>query len=151
MTISNHMLAGAAIALIVKQPILVLPLAFASHFVLDALPHYGYPGGGGFAGMFDHKLTSYSEAVITIIGMLILLLTVGLWTWLVAAAAFLAVAPDFHWIIRYFFYERRGQEPPQSRFGQFHTRIQWCERPWGIAVEVVTFVLGYYLVHRYLL
>ena len=89
--------------------------------------------------------------VITIIGMLILLLTVGLWTWLVAAAAFLAVAPDFHWIIRYFFYERRGQEPPQSRFGQFHTRIQWCERPWGIAVEVVTFVLGYYLVHRYLL
>ncbi|MFZ1324307.1 MAG: hypothetical protein WAQ57_04090 [Candidatus Saccharimonadales bacterium] len=37
----NHAAAGAGIALAVRQPLLALPLALASHFVLDALPHYG--------------------------------------------------------------------------------------------------------------
>lgn len=150
MTISNHMLAGAAIALVVKQPILVLPLAFASHFVLDAVPHFGYPGGEGFAGVFRHKL-SYAEAAYSVVSFMVLLATVGLWTWLTALAAVLAFAPDFHWISRYLIYERRGLEPPPSRFGQFHSWIQWCERPWGIIVEVVTFVIGYLLVRRYLI
>jgi hypothetical protein len=40
------MYAGAIIALAISQPLIALPLAFVSHFVLDALPHYGYGGGG---------------------------------------------------------------------------------------------------------
>jgi hypothetical protein len=44
-----HMIAGVAIGMAVHRPELALPLAFASHFLLDAIPHvdgyslYGKP------------------------------------------------------------------------------------------------------------
>lgn len=41
MTATNHALTGTAIGLLVGVPIFALPFAFASHFILDALPHYG--------------------------------------------------------------------------------------------------------------
>src|SRR5690242_2115662 len=44
MTATNHALSGAVIALAVKNPVLAIPLAFVSHFVLDLLPHYNPPG-----------------------------------------------------------------------------------------------------------
>jgi hypothetical protein len=40
-TASNHVVTGALIATAVAQPAAAIPLALASHFVLDALPHYG--------------------------------------------------------------------------------------------------------------
>jgi hypothetical protein len=36
-----HLLAGAAVGRTVKRPWLALPVAFASHFLLDAIPHLG--------------------------------------------------------------------------------------------------------------
>jgi len=41
MTLTNHLLAGAALAKLLPLP-LAIPLAFLSHFVLDALPHFGF-------------------------------------------------------------------------------------------------------------
>jgi hypothetical protein len=40
MTLTNHLLTGAAIAKLLPSPV-AIPIAFASHFVLDALPHFG--------------------------------------------------------------------------------------------------------------
>ncbi len=37
------MLAGVAIAVTVRHPVLVPLLAFGSHFLLDSLPHFGNP------------------------------------------------------------------------------------------------------------
>ena len=142
------MLVGAAIALVVKQPILVLPLAFASHFVFDAVPHFGYKESG-FENALKHKL-SYVFIAFTLISIAILLLTRSLWTWTIAAAAFLAVAPDLDWMTRYFVFERRGLDPHDTKFSRFHHNIQRYERPWGFLVEVSFFVVGYYLVRRYL-
>jgi hypothetical protein len=43
MTLMAHAVVGAAIASVVPQhPVLVIGLAFASHFVVDAIPHYDY-------------------------------------------------------------------------------------------------------------
>lgn len=42
MTGFNHALVDGLIGKYVPWP-LAIPLAFASHFVLDALPHYGIP------------------------------------------------------------------------------------------------------------
>ena len=47
MTATNHALSGALIGLAVMQPILALPLAFVSHFMLDAVPHFGFDEHGG--------------------------------------------------------------------------------------------------------
>ncbi len=143
MTTSNHILAGTLIALTVKTPLLVLPLAFMSHFLLDALPHYGYEGSG-YSEAFRHKLTYVMEA-LGAIGILLLAASGALGWSLVLLAAFFAVLPDFEWLYRYFLFERKGLEPPKTFLTDFHRKIQWCERSWGIIPEVIFFVLGYAL------
>src|ERR1700733_1795064 len=40
MTLTNHLLTGVALAKFLPLPI-AIPLAFASHFILDAMPHFG--------------------------------------------------------------------------------------------------------------
>jgi hypothetical protein len=41
MTATNHMLAGAVVAVGLQHPLLIAPIAVLSHFVLDGLPHFG--------------------------------------------------------------------------------------------------------------
>lgn len=44
MTLATHAVVGAAVASVVpNHPILAFTLAFASHFALDAIPHWHYP------------------------------------------------------------------------------------------------------------
>lgn len=40
MIITTHAITGAAIASVYTNPYLSVPLAFASHFLLDGIPHY---------------------------------------------------------------------------------------------------------------
>lgn len=148
MTVSNHVLVGSAIALAVHQPILALPLAFGSHFALDALPHFGYPGQG-YGEMFRHRLFYIAEG-LDLAGLVLLILTINFTAPTTLVAAMLAVSPDLEWPYRYFLYERRGWRPPSTPLTKFHQQIQWGERPWGIAIEAVFFIVGYWLVRRYL-
>ncbi|MGD9495219.1 MAG: hypothetical protein AB7Y46_02800 [Armatimonadota bacterium] len=52
MMATPHLLTGAAVARVLRRPVLALPAAFASHFVLDMMPHldsndlFGMPGHG---------------------------------------------------------------------------------------------------------
>jgi hypothetical protein len=41
MLVTNHVLSGAAVGTFVRSPLLALPLGVASHFALDAVPHWG--------------------------------------------------------------------------------------------------------------
>jgi LexA-binding, inner membrane-associated putative hydrolase len=41
MLVTNHVLSGALIGALARRPALALPLGVASHFVLDAAPHWG--------------------------------------------------------------------------------------------------------------
>jgi hypothetical protein len=41
MLVTNHVLSGAAVGAIAGDPLLALPLGIASHFALDAMPHWG--------------------------------------------------------------------------------------------------------------
>jgi hypothetical protein len=44
LTLTTHAIVGSAIAsLIPTHPLLGICMAFASHFLLDALPHWDYP------------------------------------------------------------------------------------------------------------
>ena len=141
MTISNHMLAGTLIAVVIKQPLLALPLAFASHFVLDSLPHFGYEQRG-FGELFRHKIT-YVVQALSIVG-LVLLAATGVYGWnLALLAGIIAVSPDLEWGYRYFFFERKGLTPPKTPLTDFHQKIQWCERSWGIFSEAILFSIGF--------
>lgn len=138
MTIPNHLLVGAGIATVVTNPFLALPLAFLSHFVLDALPHFGY-NKQGYGELFKHK-RFYAVQVISVFGVLALPFAIDI-NALTVAAAIVALSPDFEWPYRYFFFERKNRKPPSSPIQKFHTNIQWCERSWGIYVEVVFYIL----------
>lgn len=41
MLVTNHVLSGAVLGAAVRKPWIAFPLGFASHLVLDALPHWG--------------------------------------------------------------------------------------------------------------
>src|ERR1700728_4818444 len=46
MLVTNHVLSGAVIGAAVRRPAPAFALGVASHFVLDAVPHWGKFGGG---------------------------------------------------------------------------------------------------------
>ncbi|HUC95527.1 MAG TPA: hypothetical protein VMR76_01035 [Candidatus Saccharimonadia bacterium] len=148
MTISNHVLVASLIAVTIKEPALVLPLAFLSHYVLDALPHYGYPGHGGYGEAFKHKATFIMES-FNFIGIIILLFTIHFSVWVVTAAIILSILPDIEWPYRYIFFERKSLKPPDTITARFHQKIQWCERWWGIYSEVGFFIIFYIIFLKY--
>jgi hypothetical protein len=130
MTGLNHTLVGAAVALTFKNPILIAPIALASHFVCDALPHFG-----------DHpKLKPYNSAFMKYLRIEALLCIAALlfaialsptnWFILGLGAAF-ATLPDFLWPFQHKF--PRWTAP----FYRFHTVIQWGERSYGWTYEIV--------------
>ena len=132
MTTSNHILAGSLIAITLKDPILVIPLSFMSHFVLDVLPHFGNT---------NHRLGDKKRVkkylIVEAAGVLgiILLLSTGIYGLnLVTLAAFLAVMPDLEWAFRYIFFERLGKKPPKTITSEFHNRIQKFEKEWAVEI-----------------
>lgn len=147
MTTANHILVGSTIAVSIKQPLLALPLAFVSHFVLDALPHFGY-SRAGYGTALKRKMT-YVELPLDVLGIIIVLFTFHLSEILITSCALLAVLPDFEWPYRYFFFERKGNTPPSTFLTAFHRRIQWCERPWGLYIEVLFFAAVLVFAHHY--
>jgi hypothetical protein len=128
MTGINHVLTGAAIALAVREPFLVAPLAVASHFVLDAIPHFDHP-------LYQHG-SKYFARIMATDGLISILAVVGLMAAMpslagvTALGAFCAILPDFFWL--YYYTHNR----PQWWFFRFHTKIQWFERPPGAFVEL---------------
>ena len=134
---------GALIALIVKQPALSLPLALLSHFVIDAIPHYGYGSlplkvrdiqkhflgkqiadtyfALGLFWLVPYLLRHQQAPIITSLCMLV------------------AFIPDAVWSYQYVMAQRRGSYNPWNWFTRLHKAIQWCERPWGIYVEIIWF------------
>lgn len=134
MTISNHMATGALIGITVGEPWMALPLALLSHYVLDALPHYGYPDNQSWTVVFRHKLgivVNVCDVTIAVILAAVLARTEPF----ALLTAVVALSPDFVWPFRYFFYERKGRQLVGGQLTRFHNRIQRYERPWGIFVE----------------
>ena len=134
MTATNHALTGALIGLSLANPIALL-LAVASHFALDALPHYTDE---------SLKLESRAFAIMLVVdamlcfGLVIVLVLASPpgWQWGVASA-FLATSPDFMWVPKYI-RARAGQPEPvlKNKLMLFHHHIQWFARPIGAFVEI---------------
>lgn len=143
MLATNHALTGALIASALPLPIAV-PLAFVSHFVLDALPHYG------IASKLRNRSKTYkiivaSDITIALTGAIGLAV---LHKWHMEIGAWVAWSPDLLWVIYYFTHSKNLRMHPTNWFMRFHLDIQRWERPWGIYVELVYFfaLLPIYLI-----
>jgi hypothetical protein len=151
MTATNHALTGALIGLVVGNPAVALPAAFASHFICDAIPHYASsipPEKRLKTNLFRNYLIA--EAGLCFL--LVVCLTVAQPRhWLLAdICAFLAASPDLFWINRYV-KTRAGRAWRPNLFSKFAGGIQWFQRPIGAVVEAAWFVAGIALLLPFLL
>jgi hypothetical protein len=147
MTLTNHVLTGAVIAKFLPLPV-AIPLAFASHFVLDALPHFGYKTvEDRIRNVHIFRAIVIVDAVVTAL-LVLWLLKDRHYAWLLGGAV--AYSPDLAWIYRFSVEEKFGKEEPTkgNLFIQFHRGIQKYERAWGLGVEVVYGLATFLLLAR---
>jgi hypothetical protein len=140
MTATNHALTGAAIGLISGQPLIAIPLAILSHYVLDAIPHYEPKD-------IDNRLNSHFfrnylilEVLFCFLIVVVLAVSQPAYWPLAAVCAFLAAAPDFFWI-NFYLKKRSGQPWRPNKYSRFAVKIQWFAKPIGAIVEVVWFAV----------
>lgn len=135
MTATNHALTGAIIGLVIGNPI-ALPLAFLSHYVLDALPHFGWPGEEG-KRLKSNTFRNYliAEACICFLIVLILFIAHPANWYLAAVCAFLAALPDWFSFNRYR-HIKNGEQHAPNLYERFASKIQWFEKPIGGIVEL---------------
>lgn len=132
----NHALTGAAIGAYVSNPAIAAPAAFLSHYVCDAIPHYG----GGKPEEEELNSTVFRSLLVAdacLCGLLVLILALyhpKHWL-LMAVCAFLAASPDLFSVGRYLS-ARKHRKPVLNAYQRFATAIQWFERPVGAVVEV---------------
>ncbi len=139
MTATNHTITGVIVATVIANPLLALPVALASHLVLDAMPHFG-------SKELSHtdKKFFYIVGVDAFVAATLLLLTAGFqptnWLLMVACGV-TSASPDLLWL-PYWVAELRGRPKKPSQVYRFLGWIQWCERSWGWTFEAVYFCLA---------
>jgi hypothetical protein len=127
---------GAIIGLSISEPIIAVPLAVGSHFVLDAIPHFGEKKVSFTSPVFNNLLKA---DVILCAALVSIIMVVRPRNWILAiVCATLAAGVDFMHIPRYLKSIKTGTvAKPTTLVGRFHSRIQWFERPPGAVVEIV--------------
>ena len=134
MTTTNHAITGAFIATLIKQPLLALPLAFLSHFVCDALPHFDVGFTFGKKSMYIYLAGDGFFAILAA--------TFLLWQGvenpvLLALCGFAAMSPDLVWL---YYGIKNGTHDNKASHGaitRFHSKIQWSATRLGLIPEVI--------------
>ena len=141
MTGTNHGMTGAAIALLVKEPALAVPLSFMSHFVCDAIPHFGLPSGGKlFSRQFN--ITLITDFIVAVTLMAIFGIIFPTHKWLIWSCMIAAASPDLMWAYYDLYVQKiKNRKPHLGPLGRFHTWIQWSQTPKGWFVEIAWFLL----------
>lgn len=143
MTATNHALTGAVIGLLVSEPMVALPAALISHYICDALPHFGFTEKQKAKILRSNTFRKYLYVEASIcVSLVVLLAVLQPRNWLLAAVcAFVAASPDFLSFNRYR-KQRAGKKWSPGLYSRFSHGIQWFERPIGAAVELAWFVAG---------
>lgn len=151
MTATNHAVMGSLIVAAVANPVIGLPLALLSHFVLDSLPHFGAhtvanPRSKEFRAIIttDAFLTISFMIVITFAG-----IRAGYEWWLLPLGGLLGWAPDLMWY-KHYQSDLNGHTKEWDPVRTFHKRIQRWEVSWGWTVECAWFIIMVGLLSRIL-
>src|SRR6478752_938692 len=141
MTGINHALAGGLIAKYLPLPI-ALPLALASHFLLDALPHYGLP----------HKKRDKSKfwKIFFIVDFLVAfsfaVLQISYGHYAIFLGGLIALSPDFVWVARVLTNKSFNLSRHKHWFSNWHASIQRYEFESGLFIEGPLALILFYLV-----
>ena len=123
MTGTNHGMTGAVIALLVKEPVIAVPLSFASHFMCDAIPHFGVGEAAIFQRRFNVILVAdflLAVSLMILLGTLFPSQRLVIWASMIAAAS-----PDLMWAYYDLYMNKiKHQKPRLGKIARFHLRIQ---------------------------
>ena len=148
MTGLNHAITGATVAAAINRPLLSLPAALLSHFVVDIIPHWNYKVPGGAQARIKVMVV---DLCLSLGLLLILAMTVDAKPWLIFAGGLVAISPDIMWL-EYFLTGRPAMKgnPKRliNRVRKFHLWIQWSETSWGIYTEALWFILMLWLIYQ---
>jgi len=136
----NHALTGAAIGLTIDEPLMAVPAAFGSHFILDAIPHFGStrPEPEWLRSRSFKTILAVDTLLCFLLVVLIVVIKPKNWL-LAVVCAFLAASPDFLSIKRFSRYTKHKSYKP-GKIVEWTSRIQWFERPIGVIPEIIWFV-----------
>jgi hypothetical protein len=146
----NHALTGTVIGFAISEPAIAIPLSLVSHYICDAIPHFG-------SGISEkHALESksferllYVDTVLCIL-LVIVLAIIKPQHWAIAAfCAFVAASPDFLSFNRWQ-KMRVGIKSKLTPYGKFAKGIQWFERPIGAFVEIAWAIAAIILIVPFL-
>ncbi len=159
MTATAHALvAGAIVAALPNHPELALPLAFTSHFIMDAVPHWDF----GTNWRMRSKFTTGSIAILdTVLGFTVTYFVFGgkVPLLILLAAMILGNLPDWFEAPYYIFFAKNKGSGPKKDAGfwerltygiyktenVFHAKAQY---PLGLITQVVTVGFFILLLHR---
>lgn len=137
---------GAVIALIVKEPIIAIPLSYVSHFACDAIPHFGvrdHPGQSDDE-LFSKKFNTILVLdFLTAVGLMVLLgMLFPAHKWLIWVCMITAASPDLVWVYYRLYIERiQKRQPKYDRISRFHRVLQWSQTYPGAFVEIAWFLI----------
>lgn len=123
------------VALTVRNPLLAIPLSFASHFACDALPHFGVSDDKVFKRTFNIILVT--DFLVSVAAMVVLGSLFPAQRWLIWACMVAAASPDLMWAYYRLYLEhyKRIKNVQLGPIARFHARIQWSSTVPGLAVE----------------
>jgi hypothetical protein len=116
MLLTNHVLSGALIGAVVRRPVPAFVLGVASHFALDAVPHWG-----PFRERRELLRVAVPDGLTALAAMIALAAAAPPRKRLALTAAMLGAAlPDADKPVHLVF----GRSPFPAAVGRFHSRIQ---------------------------
>ncbi len=131
MTGFNHAATGMLIGAAFPFP-LCIPVAGASHFALDSLPHYGIPQEQRNISKFWKNFFTADFILTCGLSLLGLYYNQPAMFW----AGVASCAPDVFWVHRILRTRSFDLSNNQTRFTKWHAGIQHFERPWGLWIEI---------------
>ena len=135
MTGFSHATTGVVIALAIHNPALAVPLALVSHFVLDAIPHYGDNTLDGTNKVFQRFILVDAVFGFGIAALMFFLMPEH--RLLIALCAAMATVPDLMWLPNHLRQIKNQPSKPHNILMRWHSNIQFEHPVWGIAAEVV--------------
>jgi hypothetical protein len=129
MLATNHGTTGMILGALLPLPI-AIPVAFASHFVMDALPHYGIDN----KKRDSNKMYKQIVYIDTTLALSFAVLTAVTGRWSMFIVGWVAYSPDGYWVYMYL-KSRTFNLKPKNKIARFHQKIQ-LERPWGLYIEI---------------
>jgi len=131
MTGYNHAATGMLIGAGVAFPA-AIPVAIASHFILDILPHYGIPQKQRDKSIFWRIFFTLDFFAAWTLGFFGLLHHQPAMFW----AGLAACSPDFFWVGRVVKNRSFNLSRNETWFTRWHAGIQRYERSWGLWIEL---------------